>query len=197
MVATPSPDGGREASPALRAADAEAPPTPAVVRAPAPAFRVITVADECQTCSAHPREIRCLPCRHQATCEVCTARHFIAEAGRGHSPPWCPFCRAGVDMVDRAVADQDRAMAEQHAPASARKEDAASSASKVEPETRRVLTFRPDPPSDTAESVGAFLERMQRTPAGLELSGVSNSVQRLCSAKPVGMGGTCTCLSHA
>jgi hypothetical protein len=116
-------------------------------------IRVATISDDCCTCSSHPREIRCLPCKHQATCELCAARHFLEEMRRGHRPPWCPWCRAPVSSVDRAEPEKDGA-ADPSAP------DSAPRASDA-PRTRRICTFRPDPPNDTEESVEAFYSRVK------------------------------------
>lgn len=115
-------------------------------------IRVTTANDDCCTCSSHPREVRCLPCKHQATCELCAARHFWEEMQRGHRPPWCPWCRAPVNSVDRAEPEKEGS-ADPSAP------DAAPRAS--EPRTRRICTFRPDPPNGTEESVETFFDRVK------------------------------------
>jgi len=117
--------------------------------------------DDCSTCLAKPREIRCLPCKHQATCERCTARHFLAELDRGHRPPLCPWCRAPVERVDRAKVDQEDPAKEAV--------DSSSSEAQQPPETRRCRTFRPAPPdAATMETVAAFLARVRVRFSGRE-----------------------------
>lgn len=111
---------------------------------------VMTANDDCCTCSGEPRQVRCLPCQHQATCELCTVKHFLEEMRRGHQPPWCPWCRAPVNSVDRAEPEKEGST-----------DPVAATSTSEPPRTRRICTFRPGLPNDTEESVDAFLQRVK------------------------------------